>query len=222
VAGFNMLPAFPLDGGRVLRSAIWKWKGDLRQATKAASTAGGIFGLILIALGVLNMLTGQILGGMWYVIIGLFIRGAAQAGYRQLMLRRSLEGRPVSRHMKDSPVTVPSSLTVRQLVEDYMYKYHFKMFPVIDDGRLRGCVSSGQVKEVDREKWDRARVSDLASGCSEENTVSSDTDVMDAMNKMNRTGNGRLLVVDDGVLKGVITRKDIMGYLSMHMDLEGE
>ena len=220
VAVFNLLPAFPLDGGRILRSAIWKWKGDLRQAPKTASKVGGFFGVLLIILGVLNMLTGNIVGGMWYVIIGLFIRSAAYMGYRQLMIRRSLEGKRVSRHMREEPVTVPPSATIRQLVEDYMYKYHFKMFPVVDNGRLQGCVTSQQVKGLDSEEWNRHTVAELATNCTEENTVSSDTDMMDAMNTMNRTGQSRLLVVDNGRLSGVIALKDIMGFLSMHMDLE--
>ncbi|MFW6054946.1 MAG: CBS domain-containing protein, partial [Thermodesulfobacteriota bacterium] len=210
----------PLDGGRILRAAIWKWKGDLRQATKTASKVGGFFGLLLIILGILNMLTGNIVGGMWYVIIGLFIRSAAYMGYRQLLIRNSLEGRRVSRHMREEPVTVPSTVTVRQLVEDFMYKYHFKMFPVVDNGRLRGCVTSKEVKGLDSEEWDRRTVAELATNCTEENTVSSDTDMMDAMNKMNRSGQSRLLVVDNGRLSGVIALKDIMGFLSMHMDLE--
>ncbi|MCF8106121.1 MAG: site-2 protease family protein [Desulfohalobiaceae bacterium] len=220
VAVFNLLPAFPLDGGRILRAAIWKWKGDLRQATKTASKVGGFFGVLLIILGLLNMLTGNIVGGMWYVIIGLFIRSAAYMGYRQLLIRSSLEGRRVSRHMREEPVTVPSTVSVRQLVEDYMYKYHFKMFPVVDNGRLQGCVTSKEVKGLDSEEWDRHTVAELATNCTEENTVSSDTDMMDAMNKMNRSGQSRLLVVDNGHLSGVIALKDIMGFLSMHMDLE--
>ncbi len=117
-------------------------------------------------------------------------------------------------------VTVPSTVTIRQLVEDYMYKYHFKMFPVVDYGRLQGCVSSKQVKEVDPDEWDGHTVAEMARECTVENTVSSDTDMMDAMNKMNSTGLSRLLVVDNGRLSGVIALKDIMGFLSMHMDLE--
>ena len=222
VAVFNLLPAFPLDGGRILRAAIWKWKGDLRQATKTVSTAGGFFGIALIILGLLNMLTGSIVGGMWYVIVGLFIRGAAHMGYRQLLLRRALQGRKVARHLREEPVTVPSSLTVRQLVEEYMYKYHFKMFPVVDNGRLQGCVTSKDVKGLDREEWDRRTVAELASGCSGENTVSSDTDMMEAMEIMNRTGNSRLMVVDQGKLSGVIAMKDIMAFLSTHLELEEE
>ena len=220
VAGFNLLPAFPLDGGRILRSAIWKWKKNLRQATKSASKIGGLFGVLLVILGLLSMLTGNLVGGMWYVIIGLFIRNAAYTGYRQLMVRRFLEGRPVSRHMRQEPVTVPSSASIRQLVEDYIYKYHFKMFPVVDDGQLKGLVTSKQLRGLGSDEWDRHTVAELTNQYSPENTVSSDTDMMDAMNKMNRSGHSRLLVVDDGRLSGVIALKDIMGYLSTHMDIE--
>jgi CBS domain-containing protein len=94
------------------------------------------------------------------------------------------------------------------------------MFPVVDDGQLKGFVTSKQLRDLDSDEWDRHTIAELTTQDSPENTVSSDTDMMDAMNRMNRSDHSRLLLVDDGRLSGVIALKDIMGYLSTHMDIE--
>jgi len=108
LAGFNILPAFPLDGGRVLRSILWGVKKNLRWATRVSSWIGSGFGILLIVLGVLNVLRGNFIGGMWWFLIGMFLNGAAKSPYQQLITRRALEGEPVRRFMKTDPVTVPA------------------------------------------------------------------------------------------------------------------
>ncbi|HSF43406.1 MAG TPA: site-2 protease family protein, partial [Thermoanaerobaculia bacterium] len=158
LALFNLIPAFPLDGGRILRSILWGWKGSLRFATRVTSRIGGWFGLSLIGLGVLVtvFVPGGFISGFWLFLIGLFVRNAAQMAYQQLLLRRAFQGEPVSRFMQADPVTVPRQISVAELVKDYIYRYHFKMFPVVDDaGRLVGCVTTRQVKELPHEEWDR-------------------------------------------------------------------
>jgi Zn-dependent protease len=220
VAAFNMLPAFPLDGGRVLRAILWKWRGDLRQATKIASKTGGFFGTLMIVFGVVAMLSGTIVGGIWYVVIGLFMRGTAQMAYRQLLISKGLQGRTVRRYMNDSPVTVGPDLTIRQLMQDYVYKYHYKMFPVVEDGRLAGCLSMKQLKGLDEQDWDRYLVRDFSSSCSLDNTISSSDDVLTALRRMQETGNSRLLVMDSGQLKGIIALKDILAFLHYGLGLQ--
>jgi hypothetical protein len=111
-------------------------KNDLRWATRVASSCGSGFGLILIFLGIFTFLGGNIMGGLWWVLIGLFLRGASQKSYEQLLIQRAFEGEPVSRFMKTDPLTVPRWLPLKEFVEEYIYKYHFKMFPVQEDGRL--------------------------------------------------------------------------------------
>jgi Zn-dependent protease len=222
LAAFNMIPAFPLDGGRVLRSALWHWKKSLRWATRVTSTIGSGFGLALILLGVVSVIQGNFVGGMWQFLIGLFLRNAAQMSYQQLLLRRALEGERVARFMQTEPVTVSRSLSVRELVEDYVYKHHFKMFPVVDDGRIVGCVTTRQIKELPREEWDRQTVGALAEACSGENTVAPESDAMEAMTKMSRGGASRLLVVDGGRLVGVLALKDLLRFLSLKVELEGD
>ncbi len=222
LAVFNMLPAFPLDGGRVLRSYLWNRKGNLRRATYSASRIGAGFGAGLIGLGVLSILFGNFIGGMWWFLIGMFLRGAAKASYKQMEIRDALKGEPIGRFMNKNPVTVPASISIAELVHDYIYAYHFHMFPVARDSKILGCISTKEVKKVPREEWDRHSVQEMLSPCSKDNTVSPDTDAMDVMSILQRTGSSRLLVMDQERLVGVIALKDLLQFLSLKLDLEGE
>ncbi len=222
LAGFNILPAFPLDGGRVLRAALWRWKGRLRWATRVASSIGSGFGIALMVVGFFFIIfRGAFISGMWWVLIGLFLRGASRSSYQKMLMTETLHGEPVSRFMKTDVVTVERSVPVESLVEDYIYKHHFKLYPVVDDGLLKGCVTTRQVKEVPREEWGRRTVGEIAEECSEQNTVFPDTDATVALSRMNANGVSRLMVVEaDGRLAGIITLKDLMRFLSLKMDLE--
>jgi Zn-dependent protease len=222
LAAFNLLPAFPLDGGRVLRAALWQRHGDLRRATRTASRVGMTFGYLLIGLGILNVLLGNFVGGMWWFLIGMFLRGAAEASYYQLVARRVLEGEPVRRFMTADPVTVTRALKLRGLVEDYIYKYHYDLFPVTEDGRLVGCVTTRQVKEAPRERWESLTVGDVFARCSPDNTIDAGHDAVKALALMQRTGNSRLMVTEGGRLVGIIALKDLLALLALKMDLERE
>ncbi|MEJ2705946.1 MAG: CBS domain-containing protein, partial [Sedimentisphaerales bacterium] len=220
LAGFNLLPAFPLDGGRVLRSILWKIKGNLRWATRIAAGLGSGIGFILIILGVMTFILGSFIGGMWYFLIGMFIRWASQSSYRQLLVRNALAGEQISHFMKTDPVTIPPSTSIEQLVNDYFYKFHYKMFPVADNGDLKGCVETKQVRDLPRDQWAGHTVSDVAEPCSETNTISPETDAMKVLSQMNRTGKSRFMVIDHGHLVGVVTLKDMLKFLSLKIDLE--
>jgi Zn-dependent protease/CBS domain-containing protein len=222
LAFFNLLPAFPLDGGRVLRSALWAWKKNLRWATRIASEIGSGFGIVLIILGILSLLGGNVVGGLWWCLIGMFLRGISQGSYRQVVIRETLAGEPVRRFMREGPVSVPSSLTVGDLVNDYVYRYHFKLFPVVDNGTLAGCVSTREIKHVPRGEWENRKVADIATACSDQNTIAPDADATDALSTMNKTGNSRLMVVEDNRLLGIVALKDMLKFLAIKVDLEGE
>jgi Zn-dependent protease/CBS domain-containing protein len=220
LAGFNLMPAFPLDGGRVLRSVLWGWKDNLRWATQISSKIGGAFGIALVVIGVLELFMGNLIGGVWLAVIGLFIRGASQSAYQQMLIRRSLEGEKVKRFMKPDPVTVSPSISVESLVEDYIYKHHYKMYPVVENGELIGCVTLNQVKTIPKEEREKHTVRELAENCSEKNTIQPDDDAMKALTTMRKTNSSRLMVVEGKKLVGVITLKDMMGLLSLKIDLE--
>jgi len=220
LAAFNLVPAFPLDGGRILRSILWAVKGNLRWATRVASRLGAAFGLFLIVVGVINFVGGSFIGGLWYCLIGMFIRGASQTSYRQLLMRKAFTGEQISQFMQTNPVTVSCRVPVDRLVHEYFYRHHYKMFPVCDDGRVTGCISTKEVKEIPKEQWGRYTVADIAEASHSDNTVSPDTDAMQALSIMNRTGNSRLMVVVGDKLVGIITLKDLLKFLALKIDLE--
>jgi CBS domain-containing protein len=204
----------------VLRSILWGVKGNLRWATRISSTIGSAFGIGLIALGIFQFIYGNIIGGVWMFLIGMFLKNAAQMSYQQLLVRKALEGEKVRRFMNANPVTVQDAITVEQLVEDYIYKYHYKMFPVLSGDKLVGCISTRQVKEIPREAWKRETIREAASACSPDNTVAPDTDAIKALAKMNQSGVSRLLVVDNGHLVGIVTLKDLLDFFSLKVELE--
>jgi len=221
LAFFNLVPAFPLDGGRVLRSILWGWKKNLRWATHISSNIGRGFGILLVIVGAFQFLRGNFVGGMWWFLIGMFLQGAAKTSYQQLLIRRALEGEQVRRFMKTEPVTITPSLSVDRLVEDYIYKYHYKMFPVVEDtDKLIGCVTTRQVKEIPREEWAYRKVGEITSPCSPENTIGSQADAMKALSVMSKSGLSRLMVTEGNRLVGIIALKDMLTFLSLKVELE--
>ncbi len=222
LAAFNLIPAFPLDGGRVLRAILWHFKKDLRSATNIAATIGSGFGMLLIFAGVIFFVRGEFLGGIWWVFLGLFLRNAVRMSKMKLELKMALGGEKVKRFMKKDPVTVTPSISLEELVEDYIYNYHYKMFPVVEDGRVKGCITTGEVREVPREEWKNKTVGDIMSGCSPDNSVPAHADAMDALKMMRSKDKSRILVMDGNELAGIITLKDMMDFISLKMDLESK
>lgn len=220
LALFNLVPAFPLDGGRLLRAVLWGRRGSISEATRITSRLGSGFGMLLIVIGGITFIQGGFVAGAWWVLIGMFLRGAAGQAYQQVVVRRSLEGEPVGRFMTVNPVTVDPDTYVRDLVEGYIYRTHHKLYPVVQDGELLGCVTLARVKEIPREKWDWIRVRDVADRCSEANTIFPSADAMEALNRMQAHRVSRLLVVEDGILVGILSLRDLMAFLSMKTELE--
>ena len=221
LAVFNLLPAFPLDGGRIFRAALWTWKRDLAWATRVASRAGSGFSLAFMAAGVVGVLMGNLVAGMWWVLIGLFLRRASTASYQQALLRQALAGERIRRFMTPNPVSVPAETSVAELVDSYIYKYHHALFPVVDDGRLLGCVTTQQVKSLPREDWPRRTVGSLGAPCGSDNTIGPDADALDAITVMRRSGQPRLMVVEAGRLVGIVTLKDLLQFFALKLELEG-
>ena len=222
LAFFNLLPAFPLDGGRILRSVLWSLGKNLRWATRIASQIGSGFGMGMMFLGIMFIIRGGFIGGIWWFLLGMFLSNAAQMTYQRLLMRRGFEGEPIEYFMKTDLVTVSSSISVAELVEEYIYKYHYKMFPVVEGEKLVGCVSTREVKGVPRQEWDQRRVSEILQPRSGENTFSPNTDAMKALSLMSRTGRSRFMVAKGDKIVGIITLKELLRFFSLKLDLEGE
>jgi Zn-dependent protease len=220
LGAFNLVPGFPLDGGRMLRAALWGWKKDLRWATRVSAAIGGGFGMALILLGVFVFVQGNFVTGMWYFLIGMFLRNAAGMSYQQLLVRDAIKGETVRRFMNPEIVTVDPGITVARLVSDFVYQSHHKAYPVVQYDRLMGIVSTDQIRTVPPAEWEGRTVHEIMAPPTSDNTIGPDTDVLNAWNRMSRTGKSRLMVVQNKALLGMLSLSDLMKFLALKFDLE--
>ena len=170
----------------------------------------------------LNFFAGNWLGGVWIGLMGLFLSNAAQSGYLQVLIKQALQGEPVRRFMNAQPIVVSPTLDLRQWVEDYVYRHHRKTFPVVSDGQLLGSIDIQALAPFPRDEWQRHTVGDLMRRDLGPISVRSDEDSLVALQKMQRTGLSRLLVTDGDRLVGMISLKDLLGFLNLKIELEGD
>ncbi|HET6498324.1 MAG TPA: site-2 protease family protein [Coriobacteriia bacterium] len=209
VALFNMLPGFPLDGGRVLRAALWALGGDQLKATLWASRAGQFIGYSMVGLAVLGVLRGS-LDFIWFGLIGWFIAVLAEGAYRQQLVKASLEGVRVSALMSPHPVVAPGAITLDQLVEEYFLGGRHSRYPVESAGSIIGLISLSDVKRVPREEWPTTYVAETADRDLEALLVAADEPADSVLRRLSEPTPGALLVVDEGRLVGVLTRADVV------------
>jgi Zn-dependent protease len=219
LAIFNLIPGFPLDGGRVLRAIYWKKTGSFKKATQIASESGKWIGVGIILLGLFWIMMGNLIGGFWFVIIGIFLRSAAEWGLQQVVMKGALEGVKVRGLMSRNVISVPPSLHIDQLVEDFFLTHKHTTYPVTEGEKIIGLITLKQVKEVPRDQWVEKTVRDVMTPIREEIMLDPDGEAADALQKMIRTGQGRLPVVKDGKAVGMITRRDILNLLEIKTDL---
>ena len=219
LAVFNLIPGFPLDGGRLLRATLWKLTGDLREATRIASFVGSAFGIGFIVLGFIEIMAGAWISGLWMALIGFFLRSAAVGSYRQLLLRRAMQGVTVGQVMTSAVVTVPADLLVSELLHDYFMRHRFHSFPVLDNGRLVGLVTLHEVKQLPREKWDSTPVRQIMNTHVLSLSVSPGDTAMSAWMRLASHNLGRLPVVENGELVGILSQQDLVRFLNFASDL---
>jgi CBS domain-containing protein len=217
---FNLLPGLPLDGGRVLRALVWRRTGSLRRASAIAARTGEGLAIGLMVLGGLEILGGAFVGGVWLILIGLFVRGLAGASYRGLVLRQSLEGARVADAMTRDVVQVPGDLPIRSLVDDFILTRGHRAFPVQEDGRIVGLVSLHEVKGVVPSARDTVRVRERMIPVSELPRVAPDTPLQEALVRMGAHGAARLLVFSGSDFEGLLTRSGIARFLEVRDALE--
>jgi len=157
---------------------------------------------------------------LWWAFIGLSLHSAAQIELRRLQIREALRGQPGSKFMIRDAISISHSTTIGELVEEYVYKHHHKMYPVVEDGRLMGCITTREVKEVPRGEWSDSEVVDIVQPCSEENSISVGSDAVDALKIMRSKYKSGLLVVDGDRLAGIVSLKDMLWFISLKMYLE--
>ncbi|MBI5699458.1 site-2 protease family protein [Candidatus Saganbacteria bacterium] len=210
---FNLLPGFPLDGGRIMRSLIWKLSNDLRRATMIASSLGKGMAYILIGLGLVGIFQGTLINGLWLIFVGLFLNQAAEMSYRSVLIKRFLTGIKVRNLMTKNVIAVPADILLSALVEKYFFKYRFASFPVLSDDTLLGLVTFHDIKEVPKEEWGSRRASEVMLQLKDDLLIHEDEEIAVALQKIAHNQVGRLLVIDDDKLIGIISQRDIMKLL---------
>jgi Zn-dependent protease/CBS domain-containing protein len=220
LAVFNLLPGFPLDGGRLFRAAAWKYTGNLRKATRWSSIGGKLLGYGLMALGLLQVFAGALIGGLWFLFIGWFVRTAAEAGFRQHVLRESLEGVAAAEMMSREPRTVPADMTLQDFVEDFILAGRHRAYPVVDDGRLVGLVTLDRVKAVPREEWPRRAVRDAMRPRDELTVVSPREPMSRVLERIGSADEGRVIIASGDRVDGIVTRSDLARWIERTEMLE--
>lgn len=220
VAVFNLIPAFPTDGGRVLRSLLWWMRGDIHWATQLASRISLMFAVLIIFMGFMHMTGDNAIGGLWWILIGAFLFFAANASYQRLLIKESFEGKTVRHFMNTAPVTVPFDISLQAFVDRYLYHYHYKMFPVVKGGKISGLITVQMLKQHTHEEWKHLFVGQVMEAPNPSNSIALDTPIDDALNRMSESGTTRLLVVEDDRIIGILTLKDLLEYIALKMELE--
>jgi Zn-dependent protease/CBS domain-containing protein len=221
LAVFNLLPGFPLDGGRLFRAAAWKYTGDLRKATRWSSNGGKVLGYTLMALGLVQVFAGALIGGLWFLFIGWFVRTAAEAGFRQHVLRESLEGVTAAEMMSRNPQTVPAAMTLQDFVEDFILDGRHRGYPVVEDDRLVGLVLLDRVKAVPRAEWPRRTVRDVMRPRDELTVVAPGERMSQVLERLGDADAGRIVVASGDRIAGIITRSDLARWVERAEMLEG-
>lgn len=221
---FNLLPGFPLDGGRVLRSILWAASDNLMRATRWASYVGQAMAWLMIAGGIamafgfsIPILGTGLVNGLWLAFIGWFLHSASAASYRQVVVRDILEGVRVRRVMQSNPPTVSADITVNDLVQEIMNKDDHA-FPVMEGSQLVGIVTLQDMRSVSRETWDQKRVREIMTPKDELMVISPDNDAADALSNLTGRNVRQLPVVENGHLAGILRRRDLIRWLQLHSD----
>jgi len=220
IAVFNMIPGFPLDGGRVLRATIWHYTHDFKQATHVASNLGKGFAFFLMAFGLFSLIKGSFISGLWLIFIGLFVQEAADISYKQVLMKKALEGVRITDIMTKNVITVSADLPLDKLVDDYFFRFRFSSFPVISSNdQLVGIITLHDVKEIPREKWPISKTSDHMTFISEKIIAHQNTNVMAVLPKMAKNDLGRLLIIENNKLIGILSHRDINRLYEFKNDL---
>jgi Zn-dependent protease/CBS domain-containing protein len=208
---FNLIPAFPLDGGRVLRAALWRARGDIGWATRVAADIGRGFGYLFIALGVAMFIIEGSFSGAWLAFIGWFLLGAATAEARYVATDQALAGLQVRDLMVRNPVIVDPDLTVGRFMDEVASSRRFTTYPVVDrSGRPLGLLAFSSVAAVPRSEWDKRRVRESLIPLDQVPLLTEGTRAVDALAELSsRPGANRGLVVDNGHLDGLLSITDL-------------
>lgn len=220
LAAFNLIPGFPMDGGRVLRAIIWWVTGNAARATRAAARTGQAIAFVFILFGLLRFFGGAGFGGLWLVFIGWFLLTAAQASYAQVELQEGLRGVRVGDLMVRDCALVDGNTNLQTFVEDYLLRTGQRCFLIARQGEIAGLITPHEIKGIERARWPFTLVSDVMRPLDQLRTVPLDMPVMEALTIIGREDLNQLPVVSNGRLEGMISRDQILRYLLTRAELK--
>jgi CBS domain-containing protein len=207
--GFNLLPALPLDGGRVLRALLWRARGDFSWATRIAAQVARGFGYLLVALGVVLFMAQGVWSGVWLAFIGWFLLQAAAAEGRYGLLREALGNLSVRDVMVRDPATVAADSTLAEFMDVVVHAHRYTTYPVVDGGRVLGLVPFAAVARVPRAEWERKRVRECMLPIEAVPHVREDEPLVDALGELSAEPPNRALVYEDGTVVGLLSISDV-------------
>ncbi|NNE88189.1 MAG: site-2 protease family protein [Silicimonas sp.] len=214
LALFNLVPAFPLDGGRVLRAYLWNKTGDPLKATETAAKSGAVFAYVLMALGVLALFQGAIVAALWQIMIGGFLLIAARSSYQDQLARVVFDKKSVGDIMHRDPVTVGPDMTLAEFVNTIVLRQGLSFVPVVEDDILLGHMDKTILAGIDRENWESTRVGDVFVGLEDSTRVGPEMPAHDLLSAISATNTRKFLVTSDHRLLGVISLSDLARYLT--------
>ncbi len=216
---FNLIPGFPMDGGRILRAAIWKITGNLRKATRIASITGQSIAFLMILFGIWQILMGFFFNGMWIALIGWFIHSAAARGYQQVLMRDMLKDLRAKDLMNPVFETVGSDISVQELVEDYVLRRKERAFLVSDAGKLQGIVCLEDIRTVARDRRGSTKVKDIMIPRDKLETTSPEDNGNEVLKKLSSRSIRQLPVIEKGKVQGILCRGDVLRFLHLRSEL---
>jgi Zn-dependent protease/predicted transcriptional regulator len=221
LAVFNLIPGFPLDGGRVFRSLVWRFSGDYQRSTQIATRLGQGIGYAFIAGGIAIMfLFGEWLSGLWLAFIGWFLQGTASMSYRQAQWREALRGITVSQLMTSDYIAVPPGITVSQLVQEHVMPRGQHLFLVTEGEKLRGILTMQNIKSVPQAKWDETRVEQIMVPAKKLKTASPEQDALSVVEQMEESEINQMPVASGGKVIGVVSRDSLLRFLRTRTELK--
>jgi len=221
LAVFNLIPGFPLDGGRVFRSLLWRFSGDYKRSTRIATRVGQGVGYLFILGGIVWVFLpgGQWFSGLWLVFIGWFLSNAASASYRQAQWQGALQGLTASKMMTPDCPVVPSSLTVNRLVQEYIFTSGQRCFLVSDGGELKGILTLDNIKSVAEPNRYVTQVKDIMTPTEKLKVAHPDQEALNILEQMDENDINQMPVVSEGRVIGLITRDNLIRFLRTRSEL---
>jgi Zn-dependent protease len=219
LGAFNLVPGFPLDGGRVFRSLVWWRTRNLQGATKIASNIGRAVGFLFIFGGIWLVFSGNFFNGIWLAIIGWFLESAAVGSYRQLLLQDMLKGHTAGEVMSQDCMVVPPDITVERLVNENILSSGRRCFPVVSDGRAEGLMTLQNVRSVPREAWSTTPVREAMTPLSKAKSVSPNEDLNSVLQILTQNDINQVPVIWESKVVGIVARDNIINFINARAEL---